>query len=80
MGNKFTGGWRTTSVEYRNNKQPNIYIAQQLLGMGGLGYNKRVAKVISVLPLVSWVTITDTYHLDKDWQKVNEELNPFNLK
>lgn len=48
--------------------------------MGGLGYNKRVAKVISVLPLISWVTITDTSHLDKDWQKVNEELNPFNLK
>ncbi|MGF2412633.1 MAG: hypothetical protein ACQUYJ_09910, partial [Ferruginibacter sp.] len=60
MGNKFTSGWRTTSVEYRNNKQPNIYIAQQLLDMGGLGYNKRVAKVISVLPLISWVTITDT--------------------
>jgi hypothetical protein len=80
MGNKFTSGWRTTSIECRNNKQPDIYIAQQMLDVGGLGYKKRTVKVIPIAPFISWITVADSARLPKDWRKVNEELNPFNLK
>lgn len=80
MGNKFTSGWQTTFIEYRLIKQPKICIAHQMMDIGALGYRRRFVKIVPVLPLMSWITPAGSTYSGKDWKKVNEDLNPFNLK
>jgi hypothetical protein len=80
LGNKFTNGWHTVWIEYRLIKHPDIYIAQQMLDAGGLGYKRRVVKVTPIITLLSWITVIDTTTIGSDWKKMNEDLNPFNSK
>jgi hypothetical protein len=80
LGNKFTSGWHTVWIEYRQIKHPDTYIAQQMLDAGALGYKRRVVRVTPIIPLISWVTLIDTATIGLEWKKVNENLNSFNLK
>ena len=80
LGNQFTSGWKTSWIEYRNVKHPENYIAQQMMDVGARGYKRRFVKVVPLIPLFSWTTIADTSALGNNWIKVNEDLNPFDLK
>ena len=81
LGNTYTSGWKTAWIGYRNIKDPNIYIAQQMMDIGARGYARRTVKVMPVFPFVSWITVvSDSSVPGTDWKKVDEDLNPFNLK
>ena len=71
------GGWRNEAILYRNNKDKNISINQQIWDVGALGYDRGSKRVVKLKPLLSYfyqVSIIDTTNLDKsEWIFVNEE-------
>jgi hypothetical protein len=71
------GGWRNEAILYRNNKDKNISINQQIWDVGALSYDRGSKRVVKLKPLLSYfyqVSIIDTTNLDKrEWMFVNEE-------
>jgi hypothetical protein len=71
------GGWRTQSILFRNEKNLNITISEQIWDVGALGYdrnNTRIVKLRPVLKYLNQVTPVDTGSLDKtEWIFVNED-------
>jgi hypothetical protein len=78
--NRITDDWRTSWISHRQLKHKEIYIGEQMLDVGALGYARRTVKVVPVTPLFRWVTRVDTSSLDGNWISVNEGYNPYNLK
>jgi energy-coupling factor transporter transmembrane protein EcfT len=80
FANHLSGGWKTVWISHRDKNQPDIYIGGQMLDAGARGYADRIVKVTPITPLLNWVTPVDTTNLNKDWVRVYEDSNPFNLK
>lgn len=80
FANRISDDWRTSWVSHRKLKHKEIYIGEQMLDVGALGYARRTVKVVPVTPLFRWVTRVDTSSLNGNWIRVNEGYNPYNLK
>lgn len=78
--NRIGDDWRTSSISHRQLKHKEIYICEQMLDVGALGYARRTVKVAPVTPLFKWITKVDTSRLDGNWISVKESYNPYNLK
>ena len=71
------GGWTNETILYRNTKNKNITVNQQIWDVGTLGYDRdsrRIVKIRQVLKYFNQVKNIDTTRLDKnEWKLVNEE-------
>ena len=69
--------WTNAMILYRNKKDKNVTITEQIYDMGAFGYGKR--RVTELKPFLKYfeiVKIIDTTKIDKkDWIKTNEEGN-----
>lgn len=72
------GGWTNESILYRNKKDPNISINEQIWDAGALGSDRNTKRIVKLKPLLRYcyqVTFIDTTQLNKtDWIFVNEEV------
>lgn len=80
FANRISDDWRTSWISHRQVKHKDIYIGEQMLDVGALGYTRRTVKVIPVTSLFRWVTKADTSSLDNNWIQVNEDYSPYGLK
>ena len=80
FANNITNDWKTVSISYRKINHSDTYIGQQMLDIGGLGYRRRIVKVIPITPFLNWITPIDTNKLSGNWVRVNEDYSPFNWK
>jgi membrane protease YdiL (CAAX protease family) len=71
------GGWTNEAILYRNNKNKNISINQQIWDVGALGYDRGSTRIVELRPIFNYfyqVKKVDTTTLDKsEWTFVNEE-------
>jgi len=71
------GGWRTQSILFRNKKNVNITISEQIWDVGALGYDRNSTRIVKLKPVLRYlnqVVLIDTAQLNKtDWIFVNEE-------
>jgi hypothetical protein len=80
FANTVANGWKTVSISHRKINHSDIYVGQQMFDIGGLGYKRRIVKVVPVTPFLNWITAIDTNKLNDNWVKVNESYNPFHWK
>jgi hypothetical protein len=78
--NRISDDWRTGWISHRQMKHKDIYIGEQMLDVGALGYARRTVKLVPVTSLFMWVTKADTNRLNNDWIRVNEDYNRYSLK
>ena len=73
------GGWTNEAILYRNNKNKNISINEQIWDVGALGYDRESKRIVELKPFLNYfyqVKQIDTGKLDKtEWKFVNEEGN-----
>ena len=71
------GGWTNEKILYRNIKDKNISINQQIWDVGALGYDRDSKRIVELKPIFNYfyqVKNIDTIKLDKnEWTFVNEE-------
>ena len=80
FADRVSDDWRTAWISHRQKNHKNIYIGEQMLDVGALGYDRRTVRVIPVTLLFRWVTKADTSGLGNNWIRVNEHYNPYGLK
>jgi hypothetical protein len=71
------GGWANEAILYRNKKDNNISVNEQVWDVGALGYDRGSKRVVELKPIFYYfyqVRLIDTTHLDRnEWTFVNEE-------
>ena len=71
------GGWTNERILYRNIKDNNISINEQIWDVGALGYARGRKRIVELIPMFNYfyqVKSIDTTKLDKsEWKFVNEE-------
>lgn len=79
LADRRTDKWRTSWISHRK-ENSKIYIAGQVLDIGGRGYARRTVKIVPLTPVFDWINKIDTTTLDKSWIKTFEVYNPYHLK
>jgi hypothetical protein len=71
------GSWTNETILFRNKRDHNITIAQQIFDVGALGYGgRRTAELTPFLKYFQLIKQVDTSNIDKaQWIFVNEEAN-----
>lgn len=80
FANRISDDWRTAWISHRRAGHKEVYVSEQILDVGALGYARRTVQVTPVTSLFNWITKADTSALKDDWVRVNEDYNPYNLK
>ena len=71
------GGWTNERILYRNIKNKNVSINEQIWDVGALGYDRNSRRIVELRPMFNYfykVRNIDTTELDKsEWTFLDEE-------
>jgi hypothetical protein len=71
------GGWKNERILYRNAKDKNVSINEQIWDVGALGYDRGSKRIVELRPILNYfyqIKNIDTTNLDKtEWNFVDEE-------